>query len=270
MSKKAVVLIGVVLLSATGLVQAQQEQLSGTVDLTYLSSYIWRGFDLYGQSRSAIQPSINLDLYGTGFGLSIFCSRANGGGRENLEELRYNLNYTNGLYKAENYATNYQLGYTYFSYPDMPKKAYNMQEVFASLSWPKICPAGVVPSYTAICSWPSEGKSTMANSSGGWLHILGLGYDMTVSGLTPDIPEQTFHLSTQLVYNDGAWDFANPTAGVSKVDHDWSHAVFGVSTDFDLGNNLSLTPAIYYQASMDDSVNKEDETWISMTLRYKF
>jgi len=269
MKKETILLTVVVLLSTVGLAQAQEGKLSGTLDFTWQNSYIWRGFDMYGESRGALQPSIDLDLYGTGFGVNVFWSRADESGRENLEELRYSVYYGNSLVEGETYATNYKVGYTYYNYPDMPRKAYNMQEVFATLSWPKICPAGVVPSYTIVCSWPAEGESTFANKSGGWLHIFGLGYDLSVEGILPETPEQVLHLSALVVYNDGAWDFASP-GGNGTVDHDWSHAVFGASTDFSFADNLTLTPAVHYQSSWDDSVNTEDETWCSLSMKYKF
>jgi hypothetical protein len=50
-------------------------------------------------------------------------------------------------------------------------------------------------------------------------------------------------LCAELWYNDGL--------GGADVDHDWSHAVFGVSTDFELAENLLVTPGLYYQISMD-------------------
>ena len=58
------VLLAVVVVLAAGIVQAQDAGLHGVLDLTYQSKYIWRGFDLFGD-KSAIQPSIDLDLYGT-------------------------------------------------------------------------------------------------------------------------------------------------------------------------------------------------------------
>lgn len=269
MKKKGILLAVVLLFSAAGLVQAEEGKLSGTIDATYMSSYIWRGFDMYGESRSTVQPSIDVDLYGTGFGLNVFYSRANGSGKEDLEELRTTLYYQNGIYEAENYATSYKVGWTYYNYPDGSTKDYDMQEFFAALSWPNICPAGVVPSYTVVCSWPSEGNSRFANDSGGWLHIFGLGYDLAVSSLLPETPEQTLHLSADFVYNDGAWDFVSP-GGSGTVDHDWSHVLFGLSTGIDLSENLTLTPGLYYQLSMDDSVNDEDEIWVTLGVSYKF
>lgn len=273
MKKNGILLVAVILLSTVGLVQAQEGELHGTFDITYLNNYIWRGFDIYEDDHSAIQPSIDLDLYGTGFGVNILMSRANGSGYENAEELDVTLHYSNSLFESETYATDYKVGWVYYTFPDEPRsgsttgQAADMQELFAALSLPEICPAGIVPSYTIVCMWPSEGGSSVSEN-GGWAHIFGLGYDLTVAGLVPDIPEQVLHLSLEFVYNDGV--APGPVTTGANVDHDWSHAVLGVSTDFDLGNNLTFTPSAYYQASMDDSVNDEDETWLSLSMKYKF
>ncbi|UCF14141.1 MAG: hypothetical protein JSW59_12075, partial [Phycisphaerales bacterium] len=63
------VLAGIVLLFVVGgLVHAQEGELHGVVDLTYQSKYLWRGIDVYGD-KSAFQPSVMLDLFGTGLGV---------------------------------------------------------------------------------------------------------------------------------------------------------------------------------------------------------
>ncbi len=275
MKKKAILLTVVILFSVGPLALAQQGELSGTYELTYMSRYIWRGFDVYENNHSAIQPlSLDLDLYGTGFGVKLFWSRAVGSGFENTEEMDVFLYYANKIYEDETYATNYKIAWGYYGYPDEPRsgsptgQAADFQEFLVSLSWPKLCPAGLVPSYTVIAMWPSEGKSVY-NDNGGWLHIFGIGYDLTVPELTPELSEQVVHLSADLVYNDGVGASYAP-GGNGSVDHDWSHFVFGISTDFDLGNNLAFCPGLYFQASMDDSVNDHDETWVSLSLKYKF
>jgi hypothetical protein len=259
--KKVILLTAVILLSATTFAQAQ-DGLTGTVDVTYLSQYIWRGFEMYG-NQSAIQPSIDLDLYGTGLGLNVLWSRANSSGYESEEELRLNLSYGNSLYEYETYATNYKVGWTYYYFPDGPWApgaiSSDYEEMYATLSWPEIFPEGVVPSYTVIKMWASKGGSP-ASAVSGWLHILGLGYDLPIEGLLPDTPEQILHLSAAMVYNDG----------VFGVDRDWSHAVFGVSTDFDLGNDCTLRPGLYYQSSWESDVNPSDEFWASVGVSYAF
>lgn len=265
--KKLVLLTAVILLSTAGLAQAQEAELHGVVDITYQSSYIWRGFDWYPEGHSAIQPSIDLDLYGTGFGVNFLWSRANTGGFENKEWLITTLYYGNSLFEGEAYATNYTVGWVYYNYPDNPRAGNaaagvaDMQEFFAALAWPDICPAGIVPSYTVLRLWPSRSGSLISGADG-WIHILGLGYDLTMPPVIPGTTEQVLHLSAAAVYNDGA--------GAATVDHDWSHGVLGVSTSFDLGNNLTFIPALYYQSSWDDSVNDDDETWVSLSVQYKF
>jgi len=68
--------------------------------------------------------------------------------------------------------------------------------------------------------------------------------------------EQILKLSSQVVYNSGV-------GATGMVEHDWSHATFGLSTGFALSENLTFTPGIYYQLSMEDSVNPEDESDLS-------
>ena len=267
--RKGILLAAVISLITAGLVYAQEGELTGTIDITYLSSYIWRGFDCYAEDHSAVQPSIDLDLWGSGFGLKVMSSRAIHSGFEDKEELDFTLYYKDLLCEAETYATFYELGYVYYNFPDNPKKGSatllcgDMQEIFLALAWPNVCPAGIVPSYVTVLMWPSEGKS-YSKHNGGWAHILGLDYAWTIPGLMPETPEQVLNLHAEMVYNDGVGP-----AG-EAVDNDWSHAVFGVSTDFEVAENLTFTPVLYYQSSWDDSVNTQDETWVSLSMAYKF
>jgi len=269
MKKKGILLAAAILLSAAGLVQAQEGELGITLDVTYLSSTIWRGFDAFASNKDSISPSIDIDLYGTGFGVKFGSTQALGSGFVNLEWFDTTLYYGNNLFEGETYATDYQIGWVYYNYPDNSRSVRDMQEIFASVSWPNICPAGIVPSYTVARLWTATGNSTVA-ANGGWAHILGLGYDWTVENLLPEIPEQTLHLSAELVYNDGFAPGVVPGATAAAVDHDWSHMLFGVSTGFDLADNLTLTPAIYYQASMDNSVNTSNEFWVGLSVTHKF
>ncbi len=284
MTKKGILLTAVILLSTVGLVRAQEGELTGTIDVTYLSSYIWRGYDMYEEDHSAIQFGTDLNLFDTGFGFKVAGTRANGSGdgildlaNEDLERWEWTLYYNNSVLEGETYTTDYTVGWTYWNHPNLGQETLDMQEMFLSLSWPEICPAGVVPSYTVIRMWPSSSRNTLSRalrgwdkdgdthggsgSIGGWLHIPGLAYDWTVPGFLPDTPEQTIHLSAAAVYNDG----------VLGSDHDWSHAIFGVSTDFDLGENCTLTPGVYHQITMDDSVNDDqDESWVTVGVSYRF
>ncbi len=262
--KKGILSAVVIFLSTVGFAQAQEGELSGTIDVTYLSAYTWYGIDMYpgAHGEGAIQPSINLDLYDTGLGLNVLWSRANTSGYENAEEIRLGLTYSGSCLEYETYATNYTIGWTYYDYVDNPSDWIDTQEVYVSLTWPEICPAGVVPSCTIVRMWASE-SGALGRDLSGWVYIAGLGYDMSVEDLLPDLPEQILHLSAAFVWNEGA--------GTAGVDHDYSHTVFGASTDFDLGNNLTLTPGAYYQLTSEETVNPDDDlVWVSVGLKYSF
>jgi len=274
--KKAILLAVVVFLSTAVFAKAQEGELSGSIDVTYLSAYTWYGIDQYpgAHGEGATQTTLDLDLYGTGLGLSARWIRANTAGVqapgastgttsfENGEELWLTLSYSNSMFEYETYATNYTVGWVNYEFPDEPSKNRDAQEMFASFSWPEICTAGVVPSVTIVRMWASQSNANN-NDLSGWVYILGLGYDLPVEDLLPDLPEQILHLSVAMVYNEGA--------GTAGVDHDYSHTVFGVSTDFDLGNNLTLTPGLYHQNTPERSVNSdEDLTYATVGVKWAF
>ena len=170
--------------------------------MTWVSKYIFRGLDRY-DDKAAFQPSINLDLFDTGLSLNVWASRPGASTPDYLgygldEEWRYTLTYAGSVLDGEQYKTNYAVGWVYYNFADESNKTADMQEFFAALSWPDICPFGVVPRYTAIYMWPSKSNSRVNQylSSLGvgdvtwWLHIFGLGYDLSLEGFLPDNPEQ--------------------------------------------------------------------------------
>jgi hypothetical protein len=256
----------VCLLAAAGLTNAQAGELSGTADLTYQSKYIWRGFDVFGD-KSAIQPSVNLDLFGTGFGVSMTAHRANSSGFENGERWDYYAYYGNKLFEDELYAIHWRMGYVYYNFPQNSahsRGSADLSELHCILSWPNAIPVkGLVPTYILVKLWPQNGGSLQRETSG-FAHIFMLDYGLSMPGILPDTDEQILRLHSELVFNDGV----HPAGG--NADHDWSNLVFGLETDFDLGNNMSFTPGIYQQISMDDSVNDEEETWVNLSVKYKF
>lgn len=269
---KQVVLSAVVLLlAAAGPVQAREGKLHGVIDLTYQSKYVWRGFDVYGD-KSAIQPAIDLDLFGTGFGINAMAHRANSSKFENGERWDYTLYYYNNLFDGEPYATNYRVNWVYYNLPDRDKNDYDLQEIYGIFSWPNILPVkNLVPGYVLAKAWPSSSgsmvgtRSALGGTASGWAHIFMLDYALPVQGLLPDVPEQVLRLHSEVVYNDGVGP-----AG-QNIDQDWSNAVFGIATDFELDGNVIFTPAVYHQITMDKSVNPDkDETWVSLSVKYRF
>jgi hypothetical protein len=268
MKRGMIVVTVMMLFSVAGVGQAVETEygeLGIDVDATWVSKYIFRGIDKL-DDKAAFQPSINFDMFDTGLSLKVWSSFAgaskNGGmvSTVDAEEWNYVLTYANSAYDGEQYKTNYALSWVYYDYPDVASQDADSQEFNLALSWPDVCPGGVVPSYQVIYNWPAKGGGLVRDSAG-YIHVFGLGYDLAVEGFLPDNPEQVLSFIAAAVYNDGTYG--------TTIDHDWSHILWGVSTSIDLPYG-SLTPAVYYQTSMDDSVNTEDELWCGISYGISF
>ena len=265
MSKKTIVWTAIIVMVVAGLAPAQQVSDIGIdVGATYVSRYIWRGFDTYGNNHSAIQPYADFTFGDSGFRGQVWWSRANGSRFENKEEIDYTLAYGKSMNEGESTQTDWEVGWIYYNFPDGPTRHsptadLDYQEMFLSMVWPNICPAGVVPSYTIAKLWCSESGRRTDNGyawsdfrqSGGWMHIFGLAYDQKIPDCLTNNPERTLHWSVETIFNASA-------GGGRDVDHDWSHALFGVSTPFDVMGGV-INAFAQYQSSWDDSVNTSDE-----------
>jgi hypothetical protein len=275
MELKKVFVLVMLLMCMAGIAVAQDGQLHGAVGLTYQSRYIWRGFDVYADNHSAIEPFVSLQCPESGLGLTLLGHSAidSDNGFGNSERWDYILHYSGAMFQDEAYAVNYRFGYMYYNYPDMPNHWFDLQELHSILSFPKILGVeGLVPSYILVKLWPANSGSLVGSGGGpgtasGFAHIFMLDYPLVVEGFLPETPQQVLRLHAEAVFNDGVSP-AGPATGAVKSD--WSNAVFGVATDFDLSSNLTLTPGLYYQSSWEDSVNTSDEAWFTLGMAYKF
>jgi len=249
--------------------------LTGSIGVAYQSKYIWRGFDVYSDNDPAAQVTANLDLFGTGFGMNVVGHTALSGGHVDNERWDYNFYYGNVLFPKDVMQTNFRIGFVHYNYPTQSYEEADLQEIHTILSLPNVTGVqGLVPSYGLIKCYPAKSAMTLGPSASGFMHMFMMDYTFAVPGVTPDVPEQVFKLHSEIVYNDGVSPVPTTVAGVANVaanvDHDWSHAVVGISTEVDLGYGMSMTPGLYYQYSMEDSVNIEDETWFTIGARYSF
>ncbi len=256
---KRILLTAVFLLSVVGTAQAEEEQLGVTLDLTYMSKYMTKGAEGYGQ-QGALFKTIDLDLYSTGFGVKVTHRNATASGYVDKQRFDYRPYYKSVLFESEPYATNYNISAGYEHYPGLARNISNTTwEWIFAFSWPNIMPQGIIPSYIAHYEYPAGSnytKQSGADMPSGWVHRFILGYDLEM----PQIPAP-MHLSSEVAYTDG----------LGGASHDWSYATLGASTKIEITDNLSFVPGVYQQITMDNSVCKrKDVTYCVLSMRYKF
>ncbi len=242
----------------TPALQAQEEdaKLGIWADLTYVTKYMYRGVDFYGD-KGAYQPSVYFDLFNTGFSVGLWASKPDRSGNEKWTELDYNASYTFPMFKDEAYQSNVTLDYWYFGYPKNNHKRFNEDQIAqVKVKWPNLIKIGdikVVPMYFYAKKWPT--------ASGLGYQVAGYFHELKVTTMIP-IPDtkQTLDICTDTVYRGNVWGLGNCI----------SHVQMSASSSFDLGDGLYFTPGLYYQFSMKDSVDPEDECWAQFSLSKSF
>jgi hypothetical protein len=255
MKHLVILLIAGILLSSAAPAQAEDGPLAATLDVTYMSTLMDKGGQYYGQQGGLLE-TLDVDLWGSGFGAAVGHREATASGYVNKERLDYKVYYSSHLWDSEDYKTDYKFNWIYHHFPDQARNVGNYQEWEFAFSWPDILPGGLVPSYVACYEYPA-GSNYGNRGSTGWWHLFGLGYKLDIAEL-PNPLDISAHLS----YRDGL--------GGGAVDHDWSHATLGISTPFEITNNLTFTLGLFHQISMDDSVCKDDVTYSVLGLKYTF
>ncbi len=261
------VLVGlVVMLSLGAMVQAAE--VTTTVDLTYTTKYMWRGFDKL-DDVSAWQPSVNFD-FGNGFSANVWASYAGSGGtmddglsRVNATEYNYTLAYSGMINEGCPWRTDYKAGWRYYDFIDTATKgtasypALDMQELFVEFAMPDLLEGGIVPRGAVYQMWNARSSQYNVVKSG-TIYVMGFGYDFTLDSA----PELPMAFGWDIVFNDGV--------GIA-TDHDWSHMVWSLKTSMTCPmTGAKVTPGIYFQNSFDSSVNNEDELWASLSYSLTF
>ena len=255
----SLLLIAAFLNGMVGTAKAQEEPAKLAVDLdaTYVSKYIWRGYDLF-DDHAAFQPSVNLDLFESGFSVNVWGSipLGSGNGINDFQEYDYTLAYSTSLFTDQLYALDLGVNYIYYDFPKVNSKAVpDTQEIgvsFALTNLIKIGDSALVPSYYIGKLWPTD--SGLGFDVAGGYHSFALGYELS-------IPETDYslNLSADINYNDGMFG----------ADNDWSHATVGLSSSVPVGP-VTLTPFLNYQISLDESVNDEDELFGGLSASISF
>jgi len=262
MKKLVVLAVLCGLVSAVSAVDVAGTEVGVTFDATFMSKYIWRGFDLF-DDKAAWQPSLDFD-FGNGFGANIWASYAGASGAVDATEYDYTLYYGNSV-MDDCYKTNYKVGWRYYDFIDRPSKSNintgspgDAQELFLEFDMPQLIGNGFTPHGAIYHMWKARSGGGVSFPTG-QIYVMGINYDWTFQQL-PDLPMTA---SWDIVYNDGV--------GASTVDHDWSHMLWGLKTNFKCPmTGATVTPAVYFQNSMEKSVNNEDELFAGLSYTLKF
>ena len=253
--RKGFLLAAVTVLCIADPTGAEENKLAVTFDLTYMSKYMSKGVEAYGQ-QPALFKTVDIDFWQTGFGIKVAHRNCTSSGYVNKARFDYRPYYKSELFQGKPYATKYDISIAYEHYPGLSRhKAKTTYEWIFAFSWPNLFPKGITPGYKAIYEYPASSGETYPHVTG-WTHHFILSYDIKVKEL-----QNPLHLSAELAYIDGL---------VRDV-HDWGYFTVGLSNKFKISDNLSFTPGIYHQTSLDDQVSKrKDVTYGKLSLKYKF
>jgi hypothetical protein len=272
MRKGIVFATALVVFTVSGAAVAAAGDLGVDVTAGFVSKYIWHGYDRL-DDKSAFQPSVSFDLFGSGFTAALAMSYANasknGGSVSTVNETEYQyiLGYHNSVNGGEMTQVDYAINLVYYDFIDEPDSVHDMYEFNATISMPQICQFGVTPKYTLVYLWPAESDGP-SNGVTGSMHVFGLDYDLALGEVIPNNPDQVLKFSWDITYNDGAGAAGRSDRG--NPDHDWSHMTWGLSTEITCPMGGKFRPGVYYQTSMEDSVNAHDEFWTGLSYTLSF
>lgn len=229
--------------SFNALADEEESALSVGIEVDYASKYIWRGFNLYGDSNPGVQPSAYLE-YAVNDELSVGYSiwGSYNVDESDLDEVDHEL-YLN---YALNDSVGLELGYILYRYPSA--SAYNTEEIYvgASLSLNDFFTASFKVNFDT-----DEADGYYAN--------------LKLEGEYPLNDIFTLNGSAALGYMNYDNDYY-VEGGIS--DFSDLSLILGVSADF--GNGFSSFATLNYSVSLADEVNEDNEAWVVAGLAYDF
>lgn len=211
-----------------------QAEVSTSGNLTYVTKYIWRGFDLAPTEEPAVQGGISIDT-GKGIALDVWGSYAQDSDSQ-LDELDYTLSWSGQVTES----LEMSVGYTLYTFPSIVSAAESQEETreaFIGFAFPE---AFMSPSLTIYNDW---------EAGDGTYIYLGGGYDFVISGESAP----ALSLSLGIGYNDDQWI---TESGISDID-------LGLSMTFEAGS-MEITPSINYIITPEDAVNPDNEFWAGL------
>jgi hypothetical protein len=203
---------------------------------------------------------VDIGLWDTGFHLNWWASYASHNRsfnladpgdppltRRDLDEHDYTLYWEGNICDA----IDVELGFIYYDFIHLNSDwdYFEGYGVFTLSSLP------LSPYFGAYYGWPKH--SSVGGE--GWNTTIGVSHSVPLGGLCICGSDPlTLDLAADVWYNGGQYNFETG----------WSHATFGASTTIPLPCNFEFTPGVWYQLSMEDDINDEDEWWASLSLAY--
>jgi len=233
--RKVIISSAIALMMLVGAVCGQaRADIGAEGNVTWVSSYIWRGFDLLADDEPAIQPGLafslphdmSLGLWGS-YGLD---------DEDDLDEFDVTLS-KSGTFKC---GTEWSIGHTYYTFPVVDQES---QETFVGLVFPSLM---LSPALDVYFDW-GDGDGVYAALSGG--------LDVPFSG-DGQVP---LSLGVSIGYSDGYWGIEPGVTDVSLS------AAVPVPV-----KAVTITPALNYVVTPGDRANNEDEFWGGIDIAFSF
>ncbi|MFH1361908.1 MAG: TorF family putative porin [bacterium] len=161
---------------------------------TFVSQYIWRGFDL-NANQPAFQPGLSMPIGDSDFSFDIW-GNVNLGqtSAKEFTELDYILTYAKSFNGID-----YSAGYTYYTFPNLTGAAAKSGEYFAGVGFPD---QEFSPAITLYYDH-DQGDGLYASLSGSYdIASLTVGYSGGQWGAASGISDITLGLGTEFEYQD--------------------------------------------------------------------
>jgi len=116
---------------------SDQKELGVTFDLTYMSKYMSKGVEAYGQQGGIFAHTI-IDFWGSGFGLAVGHQNATSSGYVDSQRFNYKVFYRGVAFEDSPYKTQYGVTWIYKHYYGRARSVGNTEEWILGFSWPEL------------------------------------------------------------------------------------------------------------------------------------
>lgn len=256
-------------------------ELTITVKGDWVSKYMFRGVDVL-DDHGAYQPSVDFGLWGTGLHVNVWASLASSGrysrgtfatnpntgqilvpaqmvdsGYPRTDELD-EFDYT--VYYSKNCLDDFlatEVGMTYYDIFNQDSEKLDFWEWYGKFTLSELPLKPHAYFYYGV-------PKRRANGGEGWMTCLGVSHscELGVFPLLGSTDPATLSLSADVWYNGGEF--------YPGMDTGWTHATLGSALTIPLCENITFTPGVFYQVSMEDSINKDDEWWTQLSFAYSW